>query len=191
MAFLINNSSLETVRFAPQSISKVISTVVEVEPKPRVFPQNSEPWITTDSVVVLPVAMTLPTTLSSILLAQVTPLLTPITAGLPSKFNNIIDILVLTVFPSDIDLLKHGIITAPKNDANAPYTILLVGETSAEKSSLLKFIANVLLGNDIGHYDLDILDRLPNNGGAVGQTALPHHYEIMSVSGTLVSARIF
>ena len=129
--------------------------------------------------------------LSAILLAQTTSFLAPITAGLPSTFNNIVDILILTVFPSDRDLLKHGIIAAPKNSANAPYTILLVGGTGVIKSSFLKFIANVLLGNDIDHYDLDILNHLPNKGGAVGQIALPHLYEIMSVSGTLVSAIIF
>jgi hypothetical protein len=65
-----------------------------------------------------------------------------------------------------------------------------VGGTAVGKSSLLKYIANVLLGNDIDHYDLDILDRSPNKGSAVGRTALPHLYEIRSVSGLLVSARV-
>ena len=136
-------------------------------------------------------AMSLSTALSTILLAQATPLLIPITAGLPSNFNNVVNISVLTVFPSDRNLLKHGTITTPKNNANASYTILLVGGTGVERSSLLKFIANVLLGNDVDHYDLDILNRPPNKGSAVGQTALPHLYEIMSVSGTLVSARVY
>ena len=171
-------------------MSQAISTTVEVEPKLRVFPYNSELWTTTNSVAVPPVAMSLPTALLAIQLALATPLLTPITAGLPSNLNNIVDISALTVFPSDRNLLKHGIITAPNNSANAPYTILLVGGTGVIKSSFLKFTANVLLGNDIDHYDLDILNPLPNQGGAVGQTALPHLYEIMSISGTLVSARI-
>ena len=130
---------------------------------------------------VLPVGVSLSTALSTILLAQATPLLTPITAGPQSDFNNIVDISVLTEFPSDRNLLKHGIITVPKNDTDASYTILLMGGEDVKKSSLLKFIANVLLGNDIDHYDLDIL----NKGGT---NTLPHLYEIMSVSGTLVSA---
>jgi len=43
----------------------------------------------------------------------------------------------------------------------------------------LKLIANVLLGNDIEHYDLDIMGEI---GG-------PHLYNITSVNGTLVSTR--
>ena len=66
-----------------------------------------------------------------------------------------------------------------------------MGGTGVARSSLLKFIANVLLGNDINHYNLDILERLPGEGDPVGQTALPHLYEIMSVGGTLVSTRFF
>ena len=126
-----------------------------------------------------------------ILIVQATPLLTPITAGLSGNFNNIVDISVLTVFPSYRSLIKYGFITAPKNDVNASYTILLVGRTGVKKSLLLTFIANVLLGNSIDHYNLDILDRPLDKGTALGQTALPHLYEIMSVSGTLVSAIIF
>ena len=127
-----------------------------------------------------PVAMSLSTAFSAILLDQATPLLTPITAGPPSDFNNIVDITVLTVFPSDRNLLKHGIITAPKNDTGASYTILLMGGTDVETSSFLEFIANVLVGNDIDYYDDDIL----NIGGTI---PLPHLHEIMSASGTLVS----
>ena len=66
-----------------------------------------------------------------------------------------------------------------------------MGGTGVGKSSLLKYIANVLLGNDIDHFDLDILNRPPSKGGAVGQTASPHLYEITSVSGLLVSVRVF
>lgn len=61
-----------------------------------------------------------------------------------------------------------------RNKANKPYTILLVGETGGGKSSLLTFIANVLLGNDIDHYDLDILDQGPPAHRCM---EVPHLYE--------------
>jgi len=67
------------------------------------------------------------------------------------------------------------------NKINTPNTILLVGEPRGGKSLLLKWIANVLRGNDIEHYDLDI----------VGEARSPHLYEISSVNGTLVSTRVF
>jgi hypothetical protein len=44
----------------------------------------------------------------------------------------------------------------------------------------LKLIANVLLGNDIEHYDFDI----------VGKTESPRLYEMRSVNGILVSAKV-
>ena len=77
-----------------------------------------------------------------------------------------------------------------KNKANAPYTILLVGAINAGKSSLLRFIANALLGNDIYHYDPGILGLLPHKRGIVS-TASSHLYEIMSASGILVSSSVF
>ena len=125
-----------------------------------------------------------PTTLSRFPLAIATLLLL-------SNFRNIFDVLILTVFFSGIDFLKHGVVKTAKNKANAPYTVLLVGETGVGKTSLLKFIANVLLGNNIDHYDLDILDHLPHEQCVVGQTASSHLYEITSVSGILVSFRVF
>jgi polynucleotide 5'-kinase involved in rRNA processing len=42
--------------------------------------------------------------------------------------------------------MKGIIKTSAENKAQAPYTILLVGETGTGKSSLLEFIANVLVG---------------------------------------------
>jgi hypothetical protein len=51
----------------------------------------------------------------------------------------------------------------------------------AGKSSLLKLIANVLSGNDIEHYDLNI----------VGEAESPYLYEIRSTNGILVGANIF
>jgi len=107
-----------------------------------------------------------------------------------SNFNSTLDVLVLTVLLSGANFLEHGIVRTAKNKANAPYTIVLVGETGVGKTSLLKFIANVLLGNDFDHYHLDILDRLPNKR-VLGQTGSSHLYEITSVNGILVGSRFF
>ena len=144
----------------------------------------------TEPVVVLPVTRFFPITLPAV---QAAPLLTPVTTRLSSNLGDAFDVSVLTVFPSDsdVDFLKHGIIKMPTSKANGSYTILLVGETGVGKSPLLKMIANVLLGNDIDHYDLDILNRPPKEQGAVGQTVSPHLYEITSVGGILVSSRVF
>jgi predicted GTPase len=100
-----------------------------------------------------------------------------------SRFTTTSPILVLTVFSSDIDSLKKGIIKKSKNKANKPYTILLVGETGVGKSSVLEFIANVLLGNDIDHYDFDILDHTDNHS----QTNSARLYEFTSKNGIVVS----
>ena len=177
-AILVNNFSTQAVRDDPQSIDPAILAAIEVEPKQRVFPQNLESWIITEPVVFFPAPKSFPTTLLTILLAQVILLLL-------SKLSNTSDVLVLTVFLSLVNFLKYGIIRTAKNKANAPYTILLVGETGVGKTSLLKFIANVLIGNDIDHYNLDILDCRP------GPTESSHLYEIMSVGGILVSSRFF
>ena len=158
-----------------------MSTAVEVEPKQRVFPQNLESWIITESVMYFPAPKSSPTTLSSILFAQAILLLL-------SNFSNIADVLALTLFFSLVKFLKHGVVKTAKNKANAPYTILLVGRVNAGKSSLMKFIANVLLGNDFDHYDLDILGCPIKR--VVDQTASSHLYEITSVNGILVSSRV-
>lgn len=79
----------------------------------------------------------------------------------------------------------------PTSKVNGSYTILLVGEAGVGKSSLLKLIANVLLGNDVDHYDLDILNHSCKERGAVGPTVSPHLYEITSVNGILVSSSVF
>jgi Cdc6-like AAA superfamily ATPase len=129
-------------------------------------------------VVVFPVPKTFPTTLSTILLARTL-----------SNFSGIFDILDLTVSHSGVYFIERGIVKTAKNKANAPYTILLVGETGVGKTSFLKFIANVLHGNDFDHYDLDILRRLPYKG-VVGQSTTMI-YEITSVSGISVSSRVF
>jgi energy-coupling factor transporter ATP-binding protein EcfA2 len=124
------------------------------------------------------VPKTFPTTLSTILLARAL-----------SSFSGIFDILDLTVSHSSVNFIERGIVKTAKNKANAPYTVLLVGETGVGKTSFLKFIANVLIGNNFDHYDLDILDYLPNKRGVIGQTVLSHFYEFTSVSGIVVSSR--
>jgi ABC-type multidrug transport system ATPase subunit len=133
----------------------------------------------TESVVIFPVQKTSPATAPAILLARTL-----------SNLSGIFDILVLTISLSGVNFIKRGVVKTAKNKANAPYTILLVGETGGGKTSFLRFIANVLHGNDFDHYDLDILRRLPNRQGAVGQSTTTL-YEITSVSGILVSSRVF
>jgi hypothetical protein len=113
---------------------------------------------------------------------QSTLLLTPVTAWLLSNCSNIFDVSVLTVFPSEIKFLKHGIVKPPKDKANASYTILLVGTSGSGKTSLWELIANVLLGNDIDHYHYDFWKESEDRS--------PHLYEITSVNGILVSARV-
>ena len=86
--------------------------------------------------------------------------------------------------------LKQGIIKTPKNAANAPYTILLVGETGVGKSSVMELIANVLTGSDIDHYNFEILDRTNERGGSnnQSQTSSSRFYELTSRNGIAVSA---
>ena len=71
------------------------------------------------------------------------------------------------------------------------YTILLVGETGVGKSSVLEFIANVLLGNDIDNYNFDILDHDNEEGGSdqESQTNSARLYRLCSNNGVEVSPR--
>jgi len=96
------------------------------------------------------------------------------------------------VFPSDIKSLKKGVIKTLKNKAKAPYNILLVGETGTGKSSLLEFIANVLIGKSVDCYDFKILDHTNEQGGSGGQsqTNSARVYELTSKNGILVSGGI-
>ena len=74
-----------------------------------------------------------------------------------------------------MESLRKGVIKALSN--RAPPTILLVGETGVGKSSVLEFIANVLTGNDIDHYNFNILDHTNERGGSDNQswtTSGPH-----------------
>jgi len=93
---------------------------------------------------------------------------------------------VLTVFPSDVESLRKGVI---KTSKNAAYTILLIGETGVGKSSVLEFIANVLLGKDTDNYDFKILDHTNEQGGPdnQSQTNSARLYEFTSSNGVVVS----
>ena len=95
----------------------------------------------------------------------------------------------LKAFSSDVESIKGGNIKTLKNKVQAPYNILLVGETGTGKSSLLEFIANVLIGKDVDCYDLEILDHSNEDGGSSGQsqTNFAHLYELKSKNGILVS----
>lgn len=57
-------------------------------------------------------------------------------------------------------------IKTSNNQTKPPYTILLLGETGVGKSSFLEHIANVLAGNDLEHYDFDVLNE---QGGTSNQ----------------------
>jgi predicted GTPase len=90
---------------------------------------------------------------------------------------------------SDVESLKRGIIKTSKNKAKAPHTILLVGEAGVGKSSVLELIANVFAGNDIDHYDFDILDHSNERGDTNNhsQTNSVRLYEFTSKNGVVVS----
>jgi len=88
-----------------------------------------------------------------------------------------------------VQSLKHGIIKTSTNTVQAPYTILLVGETGVGKSSFLEFIANVLVGRDIDHYDFETLDLTNEQGGSDDQrqTNSALLYKLRSNNGIMVS----
>ena len=100
---------------------------------------------------------------------------------------------VLTVFPSDVESPKNGIIKTSKNKEKAPYTIFLLGETGVGKSSLVELIANTLLGKDIDCYDFDILDHTNEHDASSNQrqTKEARIYELKSKNGIVVSASVF
>jgi len=59
-----------------------------------------------------------------------------------SRTRHVVDASLITVFSSDVESLKKGII-------KKPYIIFLVGESGVGKSSVLEFIPNVLIGNTL------------------------------------------
>ena len=114
-----------------------------------------------------------------------------ITPRLSSRFrHNVVDASLLTIFPSDVESLKKGIIKTSKNKVQADYTILLVGETGVGKSTILEFLANVLIGNNIDRYSFEILDRSneQNGSGNQSQTNSARLYKFTSTNGIVVSA---
>lgn len=109
------------------------------------------------------------------------------TSRLSSRSHNIFAV-VLTVFHSNVESLKKGVITISKNKAKAPYTIVLIGETGVGKTSVLCLIANVLAGNDMDHYDFTILEHNDEQRGSnnQSQTISARLYEFTSKNGIMV-----
>src|SRR5258706_2666285 len=70
-----------------------------------------------------------------------------------------------------------------KNKEKARHTVFLIGETGVGKSSALKLIANVFIGNGLDHYDFDILSHKQTNSA--------HLYEFTSNSGIMVGPGAF
>jgi len=91
------------------------------------------------------------------------------------------DVSGLTACFSDVEFLKKGII---KNKTTVPYDTLL-GETGVGKSSSLG-------SNDIGHYNLDMLDHSNGQGGSgnQNQTYSARLYKLTSKNGIVVSAGV-
>jgi len=94
------------------------------------------------------------------------------------------------VFLSDVESLKNGIIKTSRNEATAPYNILLLGEPGVGKSTFLELIASVLAGKHINPYNLDILDHT-NDLTNQTPTNSAHLYEFTSKNGIVVSTSIY
>jgi len=57
----------------------------------------------------------------------------------------------------------------------------------------LELIANILIGNDIDHYDFQILDHTNEQSGSnnQSQTTSARMYEVSSKNGMVVSVNVF
>ena len=97
---------------------------------------------------------------------------------------------LLTIFFSDIESLKEGIIKTLKNKVQADYTILLVGETGVGKSAFLEFLANVFIANNIDRYSFEILDHGNEQGGSSNEsrTNSARLYKLTSSNGIVVGS---
>lgn len=93
------------------------------------------------------------------------------------------------MFLSDVEFLKNGFIKTSKDEAKAPYTIILLGETGVGKTTFIELIASVLVGKRVNLDDLDILDHTDDLTNQT-QTNSAHLYEFTSKNGVVVSASI-
>ena len=93
---------------------------------------------------------------------------------------------------SDVESLRKGIIKTLKHKAQAPYTILLIGETGTGKSTFVEFLDNILTGKGVDRYEFKTLDYKNEQGGSGGQsqTNSARIYELSSVNGILVSNEV-
>jgi predicted ATP-binding protein involved in virulence len=107
--------------------------------------------------------------------------------------NEVFGATLLTIFSSDVESLKQGIIKTSKNKVQADYTILLVGETGVGKSAVLEYLANVLTGKNIDRYDFEIIDRSNEQNGSSNQsqTNSARLYKLTSNNGIVVCASQF
>jgi predicted GTPase len=109
-------------------------------------------------------------------------------------YSDIIGYVLIECF-SDVESLKKGIIKVSctsKDQVRAPYTVLLFGETGVGKSSFLEFIANVLSGNEISRYNLEMFGSTNELANSDNQsiTNSARLYEFTSKNGVEVSAGI-
>lgn len=93
------------------------------------------------------------------------------------------------MFPSDVESLKYGFIKTSKDEAQAPYTIILLGETGVGKTTFIELIASVLVGKRINLDDLDILDHTDELTNQTQTNSAPL-YEFTSKNGIVVSDSI-
>jgi len=106
------------------------------------------------------------------------------------------DASALTLFPSDVESLRNGIIKTSKNNKAAFYTIVLVGEPGVGKTSFASFIANALSGHSIDNYsfhDTNSFDDTDEQSGSANQSQASEArlHKFTSKNGTVVSFSFF